>query len=104
FFPLDARLDIRSDKLSARVAQHTLETVAQDDYRAAGQGASVFGQTLSAATVGRLLEHEGEKLQTEIFGPEASLQAAQAILPNPPQFVIVSGDGSRYRTNLEDRP
>ena len=86
------------------MAQHTLETVAQDDYRAAGQGASVFGQTLSAATVGRLLEREGEKLQTELFGAEASLQAAQATPSNPPKFLIVSGDGSRYRTNLADRP
>jgi len=86
------------------VAQHTLETVAQDDYRTAGQGASVFGQTLSAATVGRLLEREGEKLQAELFGPEASVQAAHAVPPNPPKFLIVSGDGSRYRTNLADRP
>ena len=86
------------------MAQHTLETVAQDDYRAAGQGASVFGQTLSAATVGRLLEREGTQLQAELFGPEASLQVAQATAPNPPQFMSVSGDGSRYRTNLADRP
>jgi hypothetical protein len=86
------------------VAQHTLETVAQDDYRAAGQGARVFGHPVSAATVGRLLEREGEKLQAELFGPEASLQAAQTAPPNRPPFLIVSGDGSRYRTHLADRP
>jgi hypothetical protein len=86
------------------VAQHTLETVVQDDYRAAGQGARVFGHPVSAATVGRLLEREGEKLQAELFGPEASLQAAQSAPPNRPPFMIVSGDGSRYRTHLADRP
>jgi hypothetical protein len=86
------------------VAQHTLETVAQDDYRAAGEGARVFGQTLSAASVGRLLEREGEKLQSELFGPEASLEAAHRAPANPPQFLILSGDGSRYRTRLADRP
>ena len=86
------------------MAQHTLETVAQDDYRAAGQGASVFGTTLSAATVGRLLEREGEQLRSELFGPQVSLRAAQTAAPNPPKFLIVSGDGSRYRTNLMDRP
>lgn len=86
------------------MAQHTLETVAQDDYRAAGRGASVFGQTLGAATVGRLIEREGDKLQSELYGPEASLRAAQTAVPNPPKFLIVSGDGSRYRTNLADRP
>ena len=74
------------------MAQHTLETVAQDDYHAAGQGASVFGQTLSAATVGRLLEREGAQLQAELFGPEASLQVAQATAPNPPQFRHCSGE------------
>ena len=86
------------------MAQHTLEQVAQDDYRAAGQGARVFGQTLSAATVGRLLEREGERLQTELFGPEASLKAAESAPGNPPPFLILSGDGSRYRTHLADRP
>lgn len=86
------------------MVQHTLEAVAQDDYRAAGKGTGVFGQTMGAATVGRLLESEGETLQTELYGVEASLQAAQTRMPNPPEFLIVSGDGSRYRTNLADQP
>jgi hypothetical protein len=50
------------------------------------------------------LERDGEKLQAELFSAEVSLQAAQTTPPNPPQFLIVSGDGSRYRTNLADRP
>jgi len=79
-----------------------LETVAADDYRASARSVEVYGNTLSATTVGRILQREGERLQTELFGPEASLRAAQQARPNPPPFLIVSGDGSRYRTNEAD--
>jgi hypothetical protein len=78
--------------------------VADNNYRVARKQVCVFGQTIGVATVGRLLEREGEKLQTELFGTEAVLNAAQTTLANPPQLLIVSGDGSRYRTNLADSP
>jgi hypothetical protein len=79
-----------------------VETVAADDYRASARSVEVYGNTLSAATVGRILQREGERLHTELCGPDASLAAAQQALPNPPPFLIVSGDGSRYRTNEAD--
>ena len=79
-----------------------METVAADDYRASARSVEVYGNTLSAATVGRILQREGERLHTELCGPDASLAAAQQALPNPPPFLIVSGDGSRYRTNEAD--
>jgi hypothetical protein len=79
-----------------------LETVAADDYRASARSVEVFGNKLSAASVGRILQREGERLQKDLFGPESSLAAAQKALPNPPAFLVVSGDGSRYRTNEAD--
>ena len=84
------------------MVQHVLETVAADDYRASARSVAVYGNVLSAASVGRILQREGERLQKELFGPDASLAAAQKALPNPPPFLVVSGDGSRYRTNEAD--
>ena len=79
FSPLDRRLNIPPNKITPRVVRQMLETVAQDDYRASARSVAVLGNQLSAATVGRLVREEGERLQTELFGPQASLAAAQGV-------------------------
>jgi len=85
------------------VTQHLLEKVAEDDYRASAKSVQVMNNTISAATTGRVLVHEGTRLQTELFGPEAALQAAGEAPANAVPLLLLSSDGSRYRTNEADR-
>jgi hypothetical protein len=85
------------------VTRHLLEQLADTDYRASAKSLTVFGNTIAPATAGRALRETGAQLQTELFGPDAALQAAQAAPPNPVALLILSSDGSRYRTNEADR-
>jgi hypothetical protein len=85
------------------VQRQLLERVADDDYRASAQSLKVLGNSISHPTTGRVLKQVGTQLQTELFGPEAALKAAQAAPPNPVPLLILSSDGSRYRTNEADR-
>ena len=85
------------------MTQQLLEKVAEDDYRASAKSLQVMSNTISAATTGRVLLKTGTQLQTELFGPEAALQAAQAAPPNPVPLLLLSSDGSRYRTNEADQ-
>jgi hypothetical protein len=95
---------VRAEKLSDRVVQTVVEHAVEDDYRSSAQQVQLFGNTLSAATVGRLLQREGARLEQECFGLEAMLAAARQVHPNPPGLLIASGDGSRFRTHEADRP
>jgi len=97
------RLGIPEDELTPRVTQQLLEKVAEDDYRASAKSLQVMSNTISAATTGRVLLKTGTQLQTELFGPEAALQAAQEAPPNPVPLLLLSSDGSRYRTNEADQ-
>jgi len=85
------------------VTQQLLEKVAEDDYRASAKSLQVMSNTISAATTGRILLASGTQLQTELFGPEATLKAAREAPPNPVPLLLLSSDGSRYRTNEADR-
>ncbi len=64
---------------------------------------AVQGNTLSAATVGRIVCREGEVLEQMFFGAEATITEQNQASANPPELLIVSGDGSRYRTNEADQ-
>lgn len=86
------------------MVQAVLEHVVEDDYRSSAQQVKVFGNSVSAATVGRLLQREGAQLETALFGSEAALAAAKQAPDNPPELLLGSGDGSRFRTNEADRP
>ena len=45
----------------------------------------------------------GLGIHAELFGPEAAVAASTSAPRNPPELMIVGGDGSRYRTNEADR-
>ena len=85
------------------MTQQLLEKVAKDDYRASAKSLQVLSNSISAATTGRVLLKTGTQLQTALFGPEAALKAAEEAPPNPVQLLLLSSDGSRYRTNEADR-
>jgi hypothetical protein len=85
------------------VVKQVLEATANQDYREAGETLETCGCTLSAAKVGALVQEQGEKLRQELFGPEAALKAAKQAPANPPDFLILCADGSRYRTNEADQ-
>ena len=89
--------------MTPRVAQQLLEKVAEDDYRASAKSLQVMSNTISAATTGRVLLEAGTQLQTELYGPDAALKAAEEAPPNPVPLLLLSSDGSRYRTNEADR-
>jgi hypothetical protein len=63
----------------------------------------VQGNTLGATTVGRIVCREGERLEQDLFGAEATVAEQRQAAANPPDVLIVSGDGSRYRTNEADK-
>lgn len=84
------------------MVQNLLEKVAEDDYRASARSMEVQGNRLSASTVGHVLCREGEALEQELFGVAAQLSHACQARTNPPELLVVSGDGSRYRTNEAD--
>lgn len=96
-------MGIPEHKLSPRVVQSLLEKVAEDDYRGSARSMEIQGNTLAAATVGRILCREGESLERELFGAGATVAEQRQAAANPPELLIVSGDGSRYRTNEADR-
>lgn len=83
--------------------QQLLEKVAEDDYRASAKSLRVMNNTISPATTGRVLLEAGTQLQTELFGPEAALEAAREAPANVVPLLLLSSDGSRYRTNEADR-
>lgn len=88
--------------MSLRVVQNLLEKVAEDDYRASARSLTIQGNPLSATTVGRIVCREGEVLEQALFGAEATLAEQKQAAGNPPELLIISGDGSRYRTNEAD--
>ena len=96
-------MGIPEDELTPRVTQQLLEKVAEDDYRASAKSLQVMSNTISAATTGWVLLKAGTQLQTELFGPEAALKAAEEAPPNPVPLLLLSSDGSRYRTNEADQ-
>ncbi len=102
-FPLEVRLGLPIEALTPRVQQQLLERVAVDDYRASAQSLKVLGNTISHPTAGRVLKQVGAQLHTELFGPEAEVKAAQSASSNAPSLLILSSDGSRYRTQEADR-
>lgn len=80
-----------------------LEHVAEAPYRAAAQVPQVPGVALSPARVGRLVEAEGERVAQELFGVETALSVGTRAPEQPAELMILSGDGSRYRTNEADQ-
>ena len=85
------------------MVQSLLEKAAEDDYRASARSLTVQGNALAAATVGRIICREGERLEQELFGADATVAEQTQAAANPPELLIVSGDGSRYRTNEADQ-
>jgi hypothetical protein len=63
----------------------------------------VLGNTISPATTGRVVRKVGAQLQSELFGPEAALKAADEAPRNLLPLLLLSSDGSRYRSNEADR-
>jgi hypothetical protein len=84
------------------VVQNLLEKVAEDDYRASARSLEIQGNQLSSSTVGRVLCREGEALERDLFGAAALLSNVCQARTNPPKLLLISGDGSRYRTNEAD--
>ncbi len=80
-----------------------LERLAGDDYRDSAKSVEVSGNSISHEHVGRILEKEGGDVRRELFGPDAVVAARAEAPANPPELLIVGGDGSRYRTNEADR-
>lgn len=89
--------------MTPRLQQAVLEHVAEADYRAAGAVPNVPGVSLSPARVGRLVQAEGERLAEDLFGVDAALAAGREQKENPAELLVMSGDGSRYRTNEADQ-
>lgn len=81
-----------------------MERVAEDDYRASAKSLNILGNTISASTVGRVLKDVGGQVHTELFGPQASLDAAKEAPSNIVSLMLIYSDGSRYRTNEGDKP
>lgn len=80
-----------------------MEKLVEDDYRAGAKSLEVMGNRISPARAGRILRQAGQRLHEEFFGPEAILKAGQAVSSNPARLLILTGDGSRYRTNEADQ-
>lgn len=85
------------------MTQHLLERIADDDYRASAKSLRVLGNTIAPATAGRVLRQTGSQLLSELFGPDATLKAARQAPSNSVALLILSSDGSRYRTNEADK-
>jgi hypothetical protein len=89
--------------LTPRLERHLLEHLANDDYRESAKGLEVFGCTISHVQAGRVLENAGEKVHSELYGPEAMLEASKKAPKNPAELLVVEADGARYRTNEADK-
>ena len=53
---------------------------------------------------GRIAKRVGEEIHSELFGPDAAVEAASSAPANPAELLVFGGDGSRYRTNEADKP
>jgi len=91
------------DKLTPRVERHLLEQLANDNYRRSAKGIEVFGCTISHVQAGRVLEDAGDKVHSELYGPDAMLAAEKKAPKNPAELLVVEADGARYRTNEADK-
>ena len=91
------------DKLTPRVERHLLEQLANDNYRRSAKGIEVFGCTISHVQAGRVLEDAGEKIHSELYGPEEMLAAKAEAPKNPAELIVIEADGARYRTNEADK-
>ena len=80
-----------------------LERLAGDDYRGSAKSVEVSGNSISHEHAARILVQEASKVRRGLFGPEAMVSARTTASANPPEFLIVGADGSRYRTNEADR-
>jgi len=85
------------------VVQPLLEKLAEDDYRASARSGVVCGNQLAPSTAGQIFCREGEALERDWYGAEATRGEQRQAAANPPELLILSGDGSRYRTNEADR-
>lgn len=104
FSPLDARLDLPHDEITARAERFLLQQIAVLPYRRAVDVTGLFGWTLSHAQAGRIAERVGAEMHSELFGPDAAVEAASSAPANPAELLVLGGDGSRYRTNEADAP
>jgi len=102
--PLDLRLDLPDNEISARAEKFLLQQIAVLPYRRAVDVTELFGWSLSQAQAGRIAERVGAEIHSELFGPDAAVEAANSAPSNPAELLIFGGDGSRYRTNEADRP
>jgi hypothetical protein len=91
------------DTLTPRVERHLLEQLANDNYRRSAKGIEVFGCTISHVQAGRVLEDAGDKVHSELYGPDAILAAEKKAPKNPAELLLVEPDGARYRTNEADK-
>lgn len=85
------------------MVQELLEKLAEDDYRASAKSVTITGNHLAASTAGQIFCREGETLERELFGAEVQAQEQRQASANPPELLLISGDGSRYRTNEADK-
>ncbi|HEY3321171.1 MAG TPA: hypothetical protein VGP72_11945 [Planctomycetota bacterium] len=88
--------------MTPRVQQTLLERVVEDDYRGTARSLEITGQSIAPGTAGALLREIGAEIHAERFGPEATIRAPQVAPPNPPELLLLLGDGARYRTNEAD--
>ena len=88
--------------MTPRVERHLAEHAAGGGYRQAAASLGDFGTTLSHTEVGRKLAHLHKEMHSELFGPDATVDAASTAPPNRAEVLLVEADGSRYRTNEAD--
>lgn len=83
------------DKLTPRVERHLLEQLANDNYRRSAKGIELFGCTITHVQAGRVLDDAGEKVHSELYGPEAMLSAENKAPKNPAELLLIEPDGAR---------
>jgi len=81
--------------MTPRVERHLAEHAAGVGYRRAAASLGEFGTTLSHTEVGRRLVRLHEEMHSELFGPDAIVDAPQASPPNRADVLLIEPDGSR---------
>lgn len=90
--------------MTPRVERHLAEHAAGGGYRRTAASLGEFGTTISHTDVGRKLARLHEEMHSELFGPDATVDAPSTAPPNRAEVLLIEADGSRYRTNEADVP
>jgi hypothetical protein len=101
FSPADEYFPFPADPRSARLRQAISELGSDCEFRDGVAPLTTLGISVAFKTIQRVSEATGTTLVEELHGAAAGLSSCDESPDNPPELLVIQGDGMRLRERLE---